>query len=296
MSDKPKIGWIGLGKMGVPMARNLIAAGYEVGAFNRTADKVKQVEGATPAATVAELAAASDIVISMIADDAALREVALGPAGVLANAKSGAVFVDMSTVSPGASAEIAAAAEATGVGYIRAPVSGSTVAAENKMLTVLASGPEEAFKKCEAPLKAFSKEIFYLGPGEQARYLKLAVNAMVGLSAAMIAEAMVFGEKGGIDRDQFLDALNSSVMASQFFDLKFPALRARDYPPAFSARQMAKDFDLILGAAQAADVPMPLSAQTRQIWAAMKASGRGDMDFMGCAEILEEWAGLDRET
>ena len=160
---------------------------------------------------------------------------------------------------------------------------------------MLASGPEAAFRACEEPFKAFSKEIFYLGAADEARFLKLAVNAMVGLTAATIAEAVAFGEKGGIARDKILDALNSSVLASQFYNLKFPSLLARDYPPAFSAKQMAKDFDLILAAAQAADVPMPLAAQTRQLWAAMKASGRGEIDFMGCAEVMGEWAGLGQE-
>jgi 3-hydroxyisobutyrate dehydrogenase-like beta-hydroxyacid dehydrogenase len=280
--------------MGVPMARNLVAAGYDVAAYNRTPDKVKQVERVTAAATVAEAAASADICFSMIADDAALRDVALGPEGVIASARPGIIYVDMSTVSPQVSSEVAVAAKAAGISYLRAPVSGSTVAAENKMLTVLASGSDDAFKSCEAPFATFAKETFYLGTGEEARYLKLAVNAMVGLTAAMIAEAVVFGEKGGISRDQILDALMSSVLSSQFFQLKFPALRARHYPPAFSAGQMAKDFDLILAAAQAADVPMPLAAQTRQIWAAMKAGGRGDLDFMACAEVMEEWAGLKK--
>jgi 3-hydroxyisobutyrate dehydrogenase-like beta-hydroxyacid dehydrogenase len=296
MTGSSKIGWIGLGKMGVPMAVDLVAAGLDVTVYNRTPGKAELVAGATEAKDIASLAADSDIVISMIADDAALADVALAPEGVLVNAKSGAVFVDMSTVSPGASAKVAAAAAKKGVSYVRAPVSGSTVAAENKMLTVLASGPEDAFKTCETPFAAFAKETFYLGGGEEARYLKLAVNAMVGLTAAILAEAIVFGEKGGIARERILDALNSSVLASQFFDLKFPALRSRDYPPAFSAKQMAKDFDLILAAAQAADVPMPLAAQTRQLWAAMKAGGRGDIDFMGCAELLEEWAGLGKSN
>lgn len=289
------IGWIGLGKMGQPMARNLLAAGYDLAVFNRSADKCVPLkdEGAAVATDVAALAARSEAVFSMLSDDAALRQMLLGDRGAIAHMRPGSVLVDMSTVSPAVSAEIAVAAEVRQVGYLRAPVSGSVAFAASAKLTVLVSGPEEAYRRCLPVLQVMSARQLHIGAADEARVMKLVLNMMVGMSAGMMAEAMALGLKSGIDRETLLEVIGTSVVASPLIGYKLDALVARDYTPAFEARMMAKDFDLLLGAARGTDTPMPLSAQVREGFSAMVARGDGDQDFFKYVELAAHLAGLD---
>ena len=193
-----KIGWIGAGKMGGPMSRNLVAAGAEVIVFDPVAANVEAVVagGAQAGASNQDLAQRADIVVSMIPNDVVLRSIALGDDGILVTMKSGATYLDMSTVSPQASAEISADAEAKGIGYVRAPVSGSTVLAEAATLTIMASGPKASYEKCVPLFEVLGAQNFYLGDSEQARYLKLVVNLLVGTTGAVLAEALTLGRKG----------------------------------------------------------------------------------------------------
>lgn len=183
MADKQKIAWIGLGKMGVPMSTNLVKKGYGVTVYNRTKDKAKALaeQGAKVAGSPKEAAAGADVMISMISDDPALEAVSYGPNGAFEGAKSGAVFIDMSTVSPVASARVDEKAKAKGIKYLRAPVSGSTALATAGTLTIFASGPKDAYDKCVDILGSMGQKVFHVGSGEEARYLKLVMNMMVGL-------------------------------------------------------------------------------------------------------------------
>jgi 3-hydroxyisobutyrate dehydrogenase-like beta-hydroxyacid dehydrogenase len=160
------------------------------------------------------------------------------------------------------------------------------------LLTILASGPKEAYDACLPAFEAMGKFQFHVGEGEEARYLKLTLNMMVGTSAAMVGEALTFGERGGMDWQQMLDIIDASVVASPLVKYKIQALKDRDYAPAFTAAQMGKDFDLALDAARQMDVPMPLTAQVRQNWSAMKANGKGELDFFAYVALLEEIAGI----
>ena len=179
-----KIGWIGLGKMGEPMAKKIVQAGYSLTVYNRSAGKADELksEGAFVANDIKSVAENSDFIISMISDDAALNTVAMGPDGVLQNAKPGSTFIDMSTVSPVASAAIAETAAAARISYLRAPVNGTVMQAEASTLVILISGPKESFDACEEIFRKMGDKIFYTGPDEQARYLKLCINMMVGIS------------------------------------------------------------------------------------------------------------------
>lgn len=293
-SKKPQLGWIGLGKMGTPMAGNLLAAGYPVCVFNRTpASAAGLVEkGATLAPSVAALAGDCQVVVSMISDDAALETVALGPNGVLAHAAAGLIYIDMSTVSPAISERVAQAALAKGVRYLRAPVSGSTATAQAAALTILASGPQDAYEECVPLFQAIGKKLYYLGEAEQARYLKIAINMMLGVTAGMLGEALALGERGGVDWAQMIEVINNSVVASPLLGYKKEMLTSRDFAPMFTATQMAKDFDLALDAGRNSNVPMPIAAVSRQFFGAMIASGRGGLDFFAYVTLLEELAGL----
>lgn len=292
--SKPTIGWIGLGKMGIPMALNLLKNDFPVIVYNRTVSKTKELAdaGAKVADSMASLAQEADITISMISDDRVLRAVALGPDGVLENAREGSIYIDMSTVSPAASAEVAELAAAKNVAHLRAPVSGSTVVAENAMLTIFASGPKAAYDTSLPAFESMGKTLFHVGEGEEARYLKLTLNMMVGSSAAMVGEALTFGEKGGMDWAQMLDIIDASVIASPLIKYKVQALKDRNFAPAFTAAQMGKDFDIALDAAREMNVPMPLTSQVRQNWSAMKATGKGELDFFAYVTLLEDLAGI----
>ena len=285
-----RVGWIGLGRMGAPMAANVLAAGHDLTVWNRSSGKADALAagGAKVAATAEGAAAGREVVFAILSDDASLRDILLG--GAIAAMSPGAVLVEMSTVSPAVSAEVAAAFAARGVGYVRAPVSGSVAFAQAAKLTVLASGPDADYARVLPLLQHLSARQFHVGQGCQARVLKLALNMMVGVTAAMTGEALALGEKAGLDRDVMLDVIGASAVASPLIGYKLDMLRRRDYAPAFTAAMMAKDFDLILGAAQASATPMPLAAQVRQGWSAMIARGDGGADFFKYVELAARMA------
>lgn len=296
MAGKQKVGWIGLGKMGTPMSSNLVKAGYSLTVYNRTAEKTKALadQGAQVADSPRAAAEGQDVIISNISDDTVLEAVSTGPGGAFEGAAKGAIYIDMSTVSPVASARVAEAAEAKGIQYLRSPVSGSTVLAEAGTLTIFASGPRDAYDVCEDMFSNMGQKSFYVGDAEEARYLKLVLNMMVGLTSAMVAEALTFGEAGGMDWDQMIEIVGNSVVASPLVGYKAQMLKDRNWAPAFTSTQMAKDFDTALGTGKLTNVPMPLTAIVRQFWGTMMATGKEDMDFFALVTLLEEMAGLKK--
>ena len=289
-----KVGWIGLGKMGTPMAQNLIKAGFSLGVYNRTREKTRELEadGAMVADNVVVLAEKSDVVISMVSDDRVLEAVSIGPDGAFNVMEPGNIFIDLSTVSPHLSERVANVALEKGIHYLRAPVSGSVGLAKAGALTIIASGPEQSYDDCRALFEAMGERIFHVGEGEQARFLKLAINMMVGITSGMMGEALVFGKKGGLDWEQMVDIIGSSVVASPLVGYKVETLKQRDFSAAFPASMMAKDFDLALDTAKAINAPMPFTAMMRQYWSGMEATGKGELDFFAYVTHAEEMAGL----
>jgi 3-hydroxyisobutyrate dehydrogenase-like beta-hydroxyacid dehydrogenase len=230
----------------------------------------------------------------MISDDPALEALSYGPGGAFEGLKSGATFIDMSTVSPVASARVADAAKAKGIKYLRAPVSGSTVLAAAGTLTIFASGPKDAYDKCVDILGSMGGKVFHVGTGEEARYLKLVMNMMVGLTSAMVAEALTFGEAGGMNWEQMIDIVNASVAASPLIGYKAALLKSRNYAAAFTVSQRAKDFDIMLDAGKSTNVPLPVTALVRQFWGAMMAQGKGGQDFFSLVALNEQLAGMNK--
>ena len=294
MNTKQNLGWIGVGKMGTPMSTHLLKAGYNLAVYDIAPAAMSALadQGATITHSPAEVADQADIIISMIPDDAALEAVAGGPQGIFQSARPGLIYIDMSTVSPATSARVSEAAQKKDVPYLRAPVSGSTESAETATLTILVSGPEDAFNQCRHIFEKLGQKVYHVGPGDQARYLKLLINIMVGITSAMTAEALTFGKRGGIDWDQMIDMINNSVVASPLIGFKVQLLKEREFPPMFTATQMAKDFDLALDTGRHMDIPMPLTALTRQLYGAMKATGKSELDYFGLVTLLEEMAGI----
>ena len=292
-AKKPAVGWIGIGKMGAPMSRRVLAAGYPVSVFEPIAQNRATVvaEGASLATSIAHMAAACDIVVSTIPNDNVLKAIIFGEDGLGSHLKPGQVFVEMSTVSPAISTIVAAQFQRRGVDYIRAPVSGSTSTAQDGKLTVFASGPEQAYTSVRELLASFSIKQYYVGLAEEARYLKLVLNTLVGATSAIMAEALSLGTSGGLSRETMLEVISESVVASPLIGYKKAMLVSRQFEAAFSIEQMIKDFDLIGEAARERHVPMLAAALVRQQYEIARALGQGDQDFFILSDIQEKIAG-----
>ncbi len=287
------IGVVGLGKMGEPIARRLLGAGHTVAVFNRTAARADGLVelGATRLASPAEVWASADVCITMVADDAALRAVMLADDGLLGDGPEGRVVVDMSTVSISASREVAEAADAAGIAYLRAPVSGNPSVVEAGNLTIIVSGYGQAFERLEATLRDIGPHVFYLGPGEEARVLKLALNLMIAGTAEVMAEALVLGEASGLDRATMLEVMGASAVGSPFVKYKTAALVAEDYSATFTTSMMHKDLQLAIDAGQGVGVPLPVTALVGKLLEDCMATGMGDADLMALLPRLAREAG-----
>lgn len=295
--DTQRIGWIGTGKMGRPMSRHLLKAGMPVTIYEPLAQNRASLvaEGAVVAHSVQDLADAADIVVMTIPNDEVLASVMLGPEGLAAAMHPGQILVEMSTVSPAISARLAEALGEREVAYLRAPVSGSTATATSGKLSVVVSGPLAAFQAARPVLAHFSTHQFHVGEREEARYLKLVLNALVGATSALVGEALTLGRKGGLDTATMLDVIAHSAVASPLLAYKRDLLVSRNFEPAFTVEQMMKDLDLILGAARADHVPMSLAALVRQQYEAAHAGGLAEQDFFVLIEQCERAAGLTDE-
>jgi 3-hydroxyisobutyrate dehydrogenase-like beta-hydroxyacid dehydrogenase len=292
--DSKNIAFIGIGKMGLPMSVLVAKAGYAVTAFDRSAARLDEAraQGISIAASPAEAVGGKAAIVTSLPDDAALRGALLGPTGLIATMAVGSVLIETSTVSVEASAEVDAAAQARGVFYLRAPVSGNASIVHTGALSCFVSGPKDAYENAKPLFAAFTRAQTYLGPGEEARYAKLAVNLMIAVSAAMMAESLALARKGGIGWQDILKVLDDSAVASPMVKYKTAPLRNRDFDSTFSCRQMAKDLDLILGAGHAVGVPLQLAAQVRETYGALVAQGDGDADFIATVKHLERLSGL----
>ena len=281
-----KIGFIGLGRMGKPMASRLLAH-FPLTIWNRT--KAKTVElgkrGAEIASSPREVAAKSDITITMMYDDAALEAVTFGEDGILGGIRPPSVFIDMSTVGPATSNRIASAIKEQGVEMLRAPVTGSTSSAEEGTLTILASGNRQAYEKYEKVFSVMAKKIFYVGAEEEARYLKLAHNMM-------LAEAVTFGEKAGLDWHQMLEVFSGSFVASPLLCFKAARLADRDFTAASNVLQLSKDFDLALATGLQLESPMPITGMVRQFLGMLVSTGKEELDYISLVLLMEELAGI----
>jgi 3-hydroxyisobutyrate dehydrogenase-like beta-hydroxyacid dehydrogenase len=297
MSETLRVGWAGIGKMGAPMSRRVLENGYPVSVYEPLPENRASVValGANVAHSLEDLVETSDVVMLTIPNDIILRTLILAPATLAELLRPGQIVVEMSTVSPELSAEVADALSRAGVAYLRAPVSGSTVTASSGMLSVMVSGPEDAYRKVEPILASFSTKQFYLGDGEEARYLKLVLNALVGATAALLGEALTLGLKGNLSVETMLNVICESAVASPLIAYKRDLLVNRNFDPAFSVSQMMKDFDLILGAAKSDHVPMYLASVIRQQYEAAFADGLAEKDFFVLFEQSERLAGLSRE-
>lgn len=287
-----KIHFTGIGKMGLPMAGHLAAAGHALTVSDPCDERCElaQEQGLVVASDASAAMAAADAIFSSLPHDAALRAVA---AQVASAARPGTVYVDTSTVSLQASAEAAQALEGKGLVYLRTAVSGNNKMAEAAQLTLLASGPRGAYEQMLPLLQTLGPNHFYLGEAEQARLMKLVVNLMIAQTSAMLAEALTLGRKGGLDWQAMWQVLSASAVASPIVKAKSEQLSRRDFTPTFTVEQMIKDLDLILAAGAASNVPLMQTAMTQKLMHAAVVQGNGLDDYAAIIKVLERGAGLN---
>jgi len=278
--------------MGAPIARRLLDAGHTLCVWNRTPGKEGALveAGAQVLSSPGEACRAAEVWVTMVLDDAALEDVT---EELFRAPGAGAVLVDMSTVSPAASRQVAEAAAAAGVAYLRAPVSGNPSVVTAGNLGIMVSGDEEAFARTEALLRDIGPNVFYVGPGEEARVLKLALNLMIAGNAQLIAEALVLGEANGLDRSKMLEVMGASAAGSPFVKYKSAALVEDDYNATFTSYAMWKDLTMALAAAHEAHAPLPVTATIQQLVEGCIGSGWGELDLMTRLPRLRREAGLE---
>lgn len=286
-----KLHVVGVGKMGLPMARHLAAAGHSVTVSDPSMERCQlaRAQGLAVSTSPAAAMAAAEVVLSSLPNDAALLAVA---AQVAAHAHVGAIYVDTSTVSLQASAEAAQALAAKGVLYLRCTVSGNNKMAEAAQLTVMASGPRAAYTTVLPLLRTLGPNQFYLGEAEQARLMKLVVNLMIAQTSAMLAEALTLGRKGGLAWRDMWQVLTASAVASPIVKAKAVQLSERDFRPTFTVEQMIKDLDLILNAGETHDVPLMQTAMTHQLMCAAVVQGDALDDYAAIIKVVERGAGI----
>jgi 3-hydroxyisobutyrate dehydrogenase len=295
--ERGGVGWIGVGRMGLALVTRLLDAGHEVAVYNRTRAKAEPLAGlgATIVDTPADLADC-DVVFTMVAGSADVEEVINGPRGLLSRDDVvPSLIVDSTTISPTVAADIRASAERRGTAMLAAPVSGNPKVAASGRLTIVTSGPQEAWLKARPLLEVLARSVTYVGEGEVARLVKVCHNLMLGVVAQCMAEVTVLAEKGGVSRADFLEFLNDSVMGSTFTRYKTPAYVNLDFTPTFTPELLLKDFHLGLDAARELSVAMPLAAATEQIVQSLESVSGNEVDFAALLELTAHSSGLELE-
>ena len=292
--ESTSLGWVGVGRMGRALVTRLLEAGHQVAVYNRTREKALDLEalGATIVDSPADLAD-RDIVFTIVAGSADVAEIVdalLSRPGVQPG-----LIVDSTTISPAVAQDIRARANERGTAMLAAPVSGNPKVAASGRLTIVASGPEDAWARARPYLELLCCGVTYVGEGERARLVKICHNLMLGVVAQCMAEVTVLAEKGGVSRADFLEFLNDSVMGSTFTRYKSPAYVNLDFTPTFTPELLLKDFHLGFEAAREMNVAMPVAAVTEQLVQSLHGMKGNDVDFAALIELTAAASGLALE-
>ncbi|WPB74214.1 NAD(P)-dependent oxidoreductase [Archangium violaceum] len=291
-----KVGFVGLGNMGQPMARNLRAAGHELVVYNRTREKAEALrqQGARVADSPADAARGAEAVFSMLSDDAAVEAAVLGGSGLLAGLEKGALHVSSSTLSVALSERLAEAHAKAGQRYVAAPVFGRPEAAEAKQLWVVAAGAKADVERCRPLLEAIGRGLSVLGEkASSANVVKLSGNFLIASMIEALGESFALARKSGVEPQVFLELFQSVFARSPIFERYAVLIANEQYEPAgFKMRLGLKDVRLVLEAAGAAEVPMPLASLLRDHYLGGVAQGRGDLDWSALGALAAERAGL----
>jgi 2-hydroxy-3-oxopropionate reductase len=291
-SVKPRIGFIGLGIMGKHMSAHLFAAGYRlvVHDIDETALLDIVARGAEKGTSCMDVALRTDIVISMVPDSPDVSEVALGAEGIIRAARSGLIYVDMSTVSPQTAIHVSKELGAQGVRCLDAPVSGGELGAKNAALSIMVGGPEILFKEMLPVFDVMGKTITHCGGPGAGQTVKACNQIQVALNFVGLAEALVLGAKAGVDPAIIIKVLSGGYAQTKVMDVRGPRMIRGDFEPGFKSKFHYKDLSIIMETARALGVPLPATAVTQQLFGALLAAGRGDLDHSAILTLLEDLA------
>lgn len=289
------VGFIGLGAMGKPMARNLLAAGFSLAVYDIAPQAVAELAdaGAFTAASPAELAARCDVIITMLPNADIVEETLRGPAGVFTGALEGRLVVDMSSVDPASSRRMAAIAAAKGIGYVDAPVSGGTAGAAGGTLTIMAGGADADVARAMPLFLVLGKNIRHLGGVGSGDAIKMVNNLLLGVNMAALAEALVLGVKSGLSAETMLTVIGESSGASYALKSKLPTfIMEGRFEPGFAVDLQYKDLELAVASAKRERLPLPVTAAAQQVYELARAEGFGRADISAIVKVWERLAGV----
>jgi len=291
--ERDRLGFVGIGYMGRPIAQRLLESGFQLTAYDQDRKKAEELirSGGTVAQSVPELTSSCNVVLSCLPSDAAVLDTYRGPEGVFAHTLPGSVVIDMSTVYPETSQELARLGTEQEVQVLDVTISGSTSAAERGLLTLFGGGDKERFDSAESIFRVIAKKYFYLGPSGSGATMKLVVNTLLGIGMQAIAEAVVLGEKAGLDRNRLLEVLSETAVVAPAHMGKLERAMRGDYTPQFPIRLMNKDFGLILELATNVGARMPAAGAAFEINARQSDEGV-EQDFSAVILQMEKYAHL----
>jgi 3-hydroxyisobutyrate dehydrogenase/2-hydroxy-3-oxopropionate reductase len=290
-----KLGFLGLGLMGYPMARNLLHAGHNVAVWSKTTSKAEQLaheDGAVACATPAEVAKQADVVFLCVGDTAMVEEVLLGKNSVIEGGRKGMAVVDTSTISPSASVKIGEKLAEKGIDFLGAPVTGSTPGAINGTLTFMVGGDQKVFESLRPIIEVMGKKLYYCGGPGMGLNAKLTQNLVLSNILQAFNEGIVLSTKAGVDPNLMLDILSNSAAKCGLIEYKAPFIIKRDFTTNFSVKWMHKDIGLMLDSGKELSVPLPLTSLTRQMVQMAISKGFGEEDMCATINVLEEIAGV----
>jgi len=289
-----RLGFIGLGVMGGPMARNLLAAGYPLTVWNRTRSRMDELVslGAAAAGSPRGVAEGSDVVITMVTDSPDVEEVVLGPSGVIEGARPGMTVVDMSTISPRVARRVAEVLAEKGIRMLDAPVSGGDVGAREGTLSIMVGGPEEAFRECLPILQVLGKRVTYMGGSGMGQAAKLCNQVICVLNIEAVCEGLMLGARAGLDLERLLEVVTAGAAGSWMLSNLGPKMVKRDFEPGFRVSHQQKDLRLALSAAAELGLPLPGTALVQQMFRAVEAEGMAGKGTQALIVALEKLAGL----
>jgi 2-hydroxy-3-oxopropionate reductase len=287
-----RVGFVGLGVMGKPMAHNLMEAGYELVVHNRSRGVVEELagEGATVAGSPQGVAERSDIVVTMLPDSSDVREVVAGEFGIFEGIGAGTLLVDMSTISPVVARELAAEAESKGAGMLDAPVSGGESGAVNGTLSIMAGGKREDFERAEPVFDVLGQSVSYVGPPGTGQVVKACNQVVVALTIEAVCEALVLGSKAGVDPEKVIQVLSGGLAGNKIMEAKGENFLKHEFNPGFRIELHRKDLRIALAAGREYEVPLPVTAIVDQFLEALMINGSGSKDHSAILTFIEDLA------
>jgi len=295
---KEKIGFIGLGIMGHHMVGHLLAGGYDVAVFDvvRPAVDEMAVKGAKACGSCKEVAQASDVVISMVPDSPDVEKVALGEGGIIEAAREGLIYIDMSTIAPKTAIKVAEELGKKGVHCLDAPVSGGETGAKNASLSIMVGGSKSLLEKVLPIFEVMGKTITHCGTNGAGQTVKACNQIQVAMNFIGMAEALVLGAKSGVDPAIIIKVLSGGYAQTRVMDVRGPKIIKGEFEPGFKSRFHYKDLNIIMDTARELNVPLPASAVAHELYSAMIASGRGELDHSAVINIIEDLAKVQART